>query len=140
MVYAVIITETIFKSNTDRSSQTIFLSEKVTKRHIPGWTGDITARPRPGLSAHKGILLLATAIAAVRLDEQTVSVVRTKSSCMLEEDVGFSLAHLAEDNDVVRILSLLAPSGIWKGGRDLRHRTRRGYRNSVVSRCRDTPF
>jgi hypothetical protein len=68
----------------------------------------VAARPRPRLLAHKRVLLLAAAVAAVGFDEEPVAMVRAQTACVLEEDVCLFLAHLAEDDDVAWVLVLLA--------------------------------
>lgn len=66
---------------------------------------NIAPTPRARRLAHKRVFLLPATIAALGLDEQAVAVVRAQTARVFEEHVGFALAHFAEDDDVIRILS-----------------------------------
>jgi hypothetical protein len=71
---------------------------------LPAGPAHITARPRPRRLPHKRILLLATTIPALCLDEQAVAVVGAQTARVLEQDVCFALAHFAQDDDEVGVL------------------------------------
>jgi predicted RNA methylase len=60
--------------------------------------------PGAGSLAHKGILLLASPVTALGLNEEFAAMARAKASRVLEEDIRLALRHFAKDDDVFWVL------------------------------------
>lgn len=78
----------------------------ISQAHIGSARRYTNGTPGAGsrLPTHKGVLLLAPAVATFGLDEELAAVARAKAACVFEKDIRLALRHLAKHNNVLWVL------------------------------------